>query len=259
MCQPIFRSWRRPAAAAASVLLTVTPVALPADSAAVGACAGERLTYRIRWGLISAGSATLSVETPAEHLGQPATRLVLTAATTPFLDKLYQVRDRIDAWVASEPLRAIEYRQDQHEGHYRGDLQVIFDHGKHTATRTVKGETKPPITIPAGTFDPLSALYALRRRSFAVGDTVEISVTDGKRCVLGKGKVLREEKVKTPAGTFDTFLVEPELHQVKGVFEKSPNAKIHIWLTKDARHMPVKVTSEVIIGHFTAELISIKP
>ncbi|OPZ26774.1 MAG: hypothetical protein BWZ02_01890 [Lentisphaerae bacterium ADurb.BinA184] len=94
----------------------------------------------------------------------------------------------------------------------------------------------------------------LRRRAFEVGDGLTLPVTDGKRCALARARVLRRETVCTPAGEFDTLVVEPDLREVKGVFEKSPGARLHVWVTNDARHLPVKLASKVMIGHFTAEL-----
>jgi hypothetical protein len=51
-------------------------------------------------------------------------------------------------------------------------------------------------------------------------------------------------------------LVEPDLKHVGGVFKKSKNAKLRIWVTADARRIPVKIESEVIVGSFVGELVS---
>jgi len=50
--------------------------------------------------------------------------------------------------------------------------------------------------------------------------------------------------------------VEPEIRHIGGVFEKSKDAKLNVWVTADERRLPVKITSKVIIGSFVAELIS---
>jgi hypothetical protein len=59
-----------------------------------------------------------------------------------------------------------------------------------------------------------------------------------------------------PCGIFDTYLVEPDLKDIGGVFRKSKNAKLEVWVTSDNRHIPVKIKSKVIVGSFVAELIS---
>ena len=55
---------------------------------------------------------------------------------------------------------------------------------------------------------------------------------------------------------YDTYLVIPDLEHVGGVFEKSREAKVRIWVTADERRIPVRFESEVIVGSFIAELIA---
>jgi len=64
------------------------------------------------------------------------------------------------------------------------------------------------------------------------------------------------ELAKVEAGEFDTFLVEPDLQHVGGVFKKGKDAKLHLWVTADDRRIVVKAKSKVVVGHFVAELIS---
>jgi hypothetical protein len=69
--------------------------------------------------------------------------------------------------------------------------------------------------------------------------------------------VVRRETIRVPAGTFDTLLIEPDLSHVGGVFEKSPDAKIQLWVSADPRRVPVKLKSKVVVGSFSGELVSI--
>jgi hypothetical protein len=55
-----------------------------------------------------------------------------------------------------------------------------------------------------------------------------------------------------------TPLLEPDLEHIGGVFEKSKNAKLMVWVTADEARIPVKVKSEVIVGSFVAELIKVE-
>lgn len=219
---------------------------------------GERLRYRLSWGFVTAGYATLEVK-PGEVInGEPARVFGMTAQTTAFVDRIYKVRDQFDSWVDADMKHSLKYQQQQHEGKHVGDRSVEFDWQGSTAQLTRDGKKRDPIKVPPGTFDPLSAMYALRLRTFKLNDVVEIPVSDGKKCAIGRGTVVREERIKTPAGEFDTVVIEPEMKDVSGVFKKSPGAKIHVWFTKTAPFVPVKVASKVLIGSFVGELISIE-
>jgi hypothetical protein len=54
------------------------------------------------------------------------------------------------------------------------------------------------------------------------------------------------------------FLVEPNLEHIGGVFEHGKSSKVQIWVTADEACIPVRVKSEVIVGSFVAELISVQ-
>ena len=117
---------------------------------------------------------------------------------------------------------------------------VTFDWKASKARYTRSAKKKPPIAIRSGTFDPLSIFYYARRLDFKEGAVFERPVTDGKKCVDGRATVIRKERIELDIGTFDTYLIEPDLKDVGGVFEKSPNAKIKLWVTADERKIPVR-------------------
>jgi len=52
--------------------------------------------------------------------------------------------------------------------------------------------------------------------------------------------------------------VEPKMEGLTGVFQKSPKARILVWLTDDKRRLPVRLKSEVIVGAFTAQVTAIE-
>jgi hypothetical protein len=52
--------------------------------------------------------------------------------------------------------------------------------------------------------------------------------------------------------------VEPNLEHIGGVFKKSKDAKLKIWVTADSRRIPVKIKSKVAVGSFVGELMSVE-
>jgi len=215
---------------------------------------GERLTFTLKWTIVPAGTAVLEV-LPREHMaGQDAFHFVLTARSNAFVDAFYTVRDRVDAWADAAMQRSLLYRKKQREGSTHRDITVTFDWEAMTAQYVNGNDVREPIAITEGSFDPLSVFYWSRFAPLAVGERLQRSVTDGKKHVLGIAHVVRRERIRVPAGRFDTFLIEPDLRHVGGVFEKSPEAKLQLWVTADQRRLPVKLKSKVVVGSFTGEL-----
>jgi hypothetical protein len=66
-------------------------------------------------------------------------------------------------------------------------------------------------------------------------------------------QVLKKERVKVPAGTFETYLLKLDFKTNHGMFKKG--GENLIWVTADDRHMPVKLSSKMGLGKFRAELV----
>ena len=74
--------------------------------------------------------------------------------------------------------------------------------------------------------------------------------------MLGRAKIVKRERIRVAGVDYDTFLAEPDLEPIGGVFKKSPHAKIQLWVTADHRRIPVRIKSRVVVGSFTADLVS---
>lgn len=60
----------------------------------------------------------------------------------------------------------------------------------------------------------------------------------------GQGaRTIKRETITVAHGTYDTYLVEPGLQHIGGVFQKSKEAKLKIWVSADARRIPIKIKS----------------
>jgi len=217
---------------------------------------GEKLTYEIKWGIIPVGEGVLSVNSLREFNGEDAYHFELQVKTYPFFDSFYKVRDKISSYVALDLTRSYYYRKIQREGRTKRDIIVEFDWDTNQVEYSNFGKQKPPIDILPGTLDPLSVLYFARIHGFEQAREIKVPVTDGKKCIIGIANIVKRETITIESGVFDTYLLEPEIEDIGGVFEKAKNAKIRVWLTADDRRIPVKVESKVMIGSFTAELIS---
>ena len=225
-----------------------------APLAGPGAPAGERLEYRVRWGLLAVARASLEVE------AAPEGRLVLRAAarTRGWIDPIYPVRDLVESTVEAATLRPLRFFKRTKEGHGRPrEVAVEFDAEAAVARYVRDGEERQPFALPEKFQDPLSCIYAYRARAPGAGGVVELVVTDGKRLVVGEFREVGRERLRTPAGEFDTVVVEPTIEGIGGVFRKSRKAELRIWFTDDDYRRPVRFYTEVAVGSFTMELTAL--
>jgi len=219
---------------------------------------GEKLTFQLSWSFIPAGEAVLEVKPTKTIDGLQAYHFVLTARSNSFVDIFYKVRDRIEAYVDVNMTRSLLYKKQQHEGTTQRDVVVNFNWNNHTAQYFNFSKMEKTISIMPGSFDPLSVFFYSRLQDLKVDEMITSPVTDGKKCVIGKARVVKKEKIELANGTHDAYLLEPELKHIGGVFEKSADAKIQLWVSADRRRIPLRIKSKVVVGSFVGELVSVE-
>jgi hypothetical protein len=216
---------------------------------------GERLVYRLFWGVIPAGYAELEVLPFKELDGESSWHFLLSVRTSEFVDLFYKVRDRIESLTDLALANSIFYRKEQREGRTDRDVVVRFDREARSVVYSDKGEARNSIEIKEGTIDPLASLYFIRSQPLAENLEIVRPVTDGKKIVKGVAKVVGREMVRIDGGEYDTFIVEPDLQDLSGLFEKSKDSKLQLWITADDSRTLIKVKSKVMVGSFTATLV----
>jgi hypothetical protein len=246
--------WPKPVPAKPGPILPVAPAdTLPAPLRDIGQKAlraPEKLTFDIIWGgwnfrWVHAGKATLEL-LPAER--PELWKIRSLAWCNGFFQSIYPVRDTVVSLIDSRGIYPLRFDKRLHEGSYRAHISAVYDQEKHTlATQdTLLG-------IEPFTHDVLSAFYFIRTQKLEVGASFDLAAVSGKKKYNLRVLCHRREKVKVPAGEFQTLVVEPML-KGDGLFKAK--GKLTIWLTDDASHTPVKMQSKIPVGSIKAELIS---
>lgn len=210
---------------------------------------GERLTFAVRYEFVKAGEATLEVKEITQCGDQSECfRLVSEARSTMPFSLVFEVKDRVESFVHVDSLYTLRYVKTLKEGTYEAYEAVDFDQQRHTATYT-DGEV---VEIPPRVQDVLSSLYYIRTMELEVGSSVFINNhADGKNYPL-EVKVLRLEKIKVPAGTYECYVLEPVL-RASGIFQHK--GKLTVWMSTDPSRIPVMMKSKILIGSINAILI----
>ena len=215
---------------------------------------GEVLEYSMKWGFFPVGSATLEV-LPAKMEGNESCYILSFAVrTNAFADKIYKVRTEIESVVNSDFTHALKYRKKQREGRTIRDVEVHFDYQNAKAIYREKGKDSIETPLPVKVFDPLSITYFFRLGKLKSGMSARIPTSDGKKLMDLVVRVGNREKMKVPAGTFYAYGTMPEMKNLSGVFKKSPDGILKVWYSDDSKRLPIKISSKVVIGSFTAKL-----
>lgn len=202
---------------------------------------GEHLVFDVMYGMIRAGTATMSIPDTQWIHGRPCYHLVATAKSSAFFSTFFKVNDRIDSWADMEGIFSWKLEKHIREGRYKRNRYEIYD-----PFQNVVYYKKDTIPAPSHVCDILCTFYYIRLCTLEVGKAIEFyTFGDGKVYPL-RVEVHREETVTVPAGTFHCIVVEPLLQGEGLLFRQK--GKLLVWLTRDHRHIPVFMKSKAPFG-----------
>ena len=227
-----------------------SPIAAGAQSDAVRHArqltVGERLTYDVKFGPMRVGRASMEVVAVEEIRGRRAwhTRFEVTGGTF-----FFRVHDVLESWIDVETFSSLRFRQELSEG--SRDREYEYEIFPERAVFIERGKVeRPSVSLP---LDDGSFLYFLRTVPLAVGVSYEFQryfIPDRNPVRLD---VLRTDTVDVPAGRFDALVARPTI-KAKGVF--SENGRAQVWISNDADHVLVQMTSHLKFGTLSLQLRS---
>ncbi len=215
----------------------------------------ETLTYDVEWRLIHAGRVTFDWNAQRASVGEAS----LSLESQGLVRRLYPVNDAYfsslrEGYCASSAGLRIQ------EGKRNREVKVVYPRGSAgkatfeerdlTKNTTV---AKREVEVPACVHDVLGALMVLRDRSLEPGQSFTLPVSDGRKFANVRVEVQERETVKTPAGTFGALRCEVFLMN-NVIYGRS--GRVFLWLTDDARRVPVqvRVRLQILIGTVTLQL-----
>jgi len=101
--------------------------------------------------------------------------------------------------------------------------------------------------------DVLSAIYFIRTQPLVVGRAFEVFVGDGGKVYTIPVKVVEKKRMSTILGRINVLRVNPELFGPDRLIEKE-KGEFSIWITDDARHIPVAGRVKTDYGTFDIKL-----
>lgn len=197
---------------------------------------GERLVYKVKVGIFSAGEGQMSISGVDTVRGHDAYRIGMTVrGGIPGA----RVNDAYSSWLDIRTLQTWRFIQDIHEVNYRSFRHYEMYPERRLWDREDNDESGPLASLLP--LDDIAFIYFLRTLPLEVGMSYTFDryfKVDGNPVVV---TVLRRDRRKTEAGEFSTLVVQPTI-QTRGLFH---GGKAEIHFTDDERRLPVYVKSDI--------------
>lgn len=237
------------------MMLTAVMLALQATastSPAVPFGVGERLEYGGKYGIISAGSAELLVADIDTMRGHRSWEFRFTTeVSVPF----YKNRSEFTSWTGTRDWVSRQFsKQVTENDKERNEIFRIYpDSGFYRRNDNTEVKATPALPL-----DDVAFFYWVRTIPLEVGKTYRFDRyfrAEHNPVII---RVEKRERKEMPDGTkVETLLLRPIVNEDGGMFHEKSKAKL--WITDDARRIPVEIETNLIIGNLKLILRSYTP
>jgi uncharacterized protein DUF3108 len=241
------------------------PIPLPADlpipryrPGAPPFADGETLVYDASWIGIPAAEARITLAYNRAHPELWTGQMWITSNKA--VDLLYRMRDYFRENFHRESFQPDDIYILQHEKKRRDEWRVAFDHGAHLVTsvkRNAHGRIWTRRFSGGDPWGPFSGAMMALSQPLRAGQSYTFDVFSGGNRYVFAFTVVRRERITTALGTFDTLRIEPSVLWLSEGSFRSQARETTLWVTNDARHLPVRIACAVFIGEVVADLVKV--
>jgi hypothetical protein len=215
---------------------------------------GEKLKYRIHYGVLTGGYADFEVFDKPEMINDRQTYHIKVAGkSTGIVDMMFKVKDEYESYMDVEALVPWKAIKNVKEGNYTDRDVITFDHRRRTAV-----SRRGMLQIPEGTKDIISSIYYARSLDMTnaqPGDVFPVTFYLDHKNYEFRFRFMGRETIKVDAGTFKALKVKPQV--IEGRVFKDQEA-ITMWVTDDENKIPLLVQSEIWVGSLKAEIVNME-
>lgn len=220
---------------------------------------GEWFKFRIHYGFVNAGYATLEVK-EATINSEKLLHLIGKGYTTGLSRLFFKVDDRYESYIDKDTFVPNQFLRKINEGGYTKNQEGFFIWSTNKIlVKDYKYNTEKTFSIPKNTQDILSAFYYLRNFStidkIKPGESVAIDLFFDDETTKFKLKFIGRENIKTKFGTIATMIFKP-LVQSGRVFKEQES--VTVWISDDENKIPIRIQASLAVGSIKADLEAYK-
>ena len=238
-------------------LLAAQPLGAPVRPAFTW---GEFMKFRVHYGFVTAGYASLHVQEAPVMVGdQPCYHIVGLGWTHPGFDWFYRVRDRYETYLDTTHLLTRRFNRHIVEGGFESYTETHFDQAAGRARYIDHKQRELFFEVPAEIQDVISAFYYARSRydarTLKIGDRISLRNFLDRKTFNLEAKLLARESLKVEGVTYQALKFDLLIEEAGMITDGS---SIQFWISEDARKLPLRIESDLMIGSLKADLMEVR-
>lgn len=220
---------------------------------------GEWFKFRIHYGIVNAGFATLEVK-EATINNKKVFHVIGRGYTTGVSKFFFKVEDLYESYIDKDTRNPYQFVRKIDEGGYTKNQEGFFNQSENIIlVKDYKHKTEKTFSIPRNTQDIMSSFYYLRNYpgidKIKPGEFVAIDMFFDDTTTKFRLKFLGREDITTKFGVVPTMIFRP-LVQSGRVFKEEES--LTVWITEDENKLPIRIKANLAVGSIKADLEGFK-
>ncbi|MFL9829912.1 DUF3108 domain-containing protein [Flavobacterium sp. ARAG 55.4] len=220
---------------------------------------GEWFKFRIHYGFVNAGYATLEVK-EATIDNKKVFHVVGKGYTTGVSKFFFKVVDVYESYIDKESGNPYQFVRNINEGGYTKNQEGFFNQSSNRVTvKDYKRKTEKTFVVPKNTQDILSTFYYLRNYptidKIKPGESIEIDMFFDDETTKFKLKFVGRQDITTKFGVVPSMVFKP-LVQSGRVFKEKES--LTVWVSDDQNRLPLRIKADLAVGSLKADLDAFK-
>jgi len=216
---------------------------------------GEYLKFRVHYGIINAGYATIEVK-EATLSDQSVYHVIGKGYSTGMTKFFFNVEDLYESYIDKDTRNPYRFVRKINEGGYTKNQEGFFDQKSNKITvKDYKHKTEKMFGFSKNTQDILSSFYYLRNypniNKIKSGESVIIDMFFDNESTKFKLKFLGREDITTKFGVVSTMVFRP-LVQSGRIFKEKES--LTVWISDDYNKIPIRIKASILVGSLKADL-----
>lgn len=220
---------------------------------------GEWFKFRIHYGFVNAGYATLEVKEAIKD-NKKVFHAIGKGYTVGMSRFFFKVDDNYESYFDKVTNKPYQFVRKISEGGYTKNQEGFFnqDYNK-VLVKDYKNKTEKTFSVSENVQDIVSTFYYLRNHpnvdKLKVGESIVVDMFFDDEMYKFKLKFMGREKLTTKFGTATTKVFRP-IVQSGRVFKEEES--LTVWISDDENKIPLRIKANLAVGSIKADLDSYK-